>query len=597
MKWGEHHTSDNNTPLDNITPQTLRQHLSPNISVLKTNQTFIFGLRLFAPDNHLSAWITRESTREILRNQQMEITISNSKSSSGNVVTAGYILMKHPIYTQRYFFLLSLRKALPTNTPFFDLAIHRRTPHGETTAHIVVKCGENHITGLSEILSAYLDGQRNNTALFVASQAVKSMTQEEIGKMFDAHKKYVDDIQRLTLYPKVINIDRKRPEHNGNDTIIRTTRAWAQTLKTAQGQSLRCDVENGGSDRRAYLLVVSQHLDRAKIELHNYLQALHTATRHSRGSTDDERRQTDPKRPTEIYIPTPAVMNNLKFLNTLTSEEVWKSAPTTIRSPMPQARHPYASHKGASPPAQPPTMDTLRPRTQKTSPNQKTGNYLSAPSNRDKQIDFPPLHSNDTRQDDTTVGTTASNFTRTTYRNNQNAFNSKFKELEDQINSHSQEFQAIHTRFDSLNEQILRNMQIASEHSKKFSQMERQFHDMNTAVQILLQRSNNLQQSPVASYPPSYPAITPATQDPRIPADEDNSTEEIGHTNAATAIAGSSSQSVASAYTASRTSVESIPISSPEKKRIRSNDRPHSHTDVQEPSAQYDESTPVDPDL
>ena len=334
VKWGEQHTPDNNAPLATITSETIRQYLSPNISVLKSNKTFIFGIRLCAPDNHLSAWITRANTRELLQTHHMEITISNSKSSSGNVITAGYILMKHPIYTQRYFFLLSLRKALPPNTPFFDLAIHRRTPHGETTAHIVVKCGENHITGLSEILSNYLDGQKNNTALFVASQAVKSMTQEEIGKMFDAHRQYVDDIQRLTLYPKVINIDRERPKQQGSNTITRSTRQWAQTLKTDQGKSLRCDVENGGADRRAYLLVVSQHLDRAKVELHNYLQALTTATRYSqRDHSDNDHRPAEPTRPTEIYIPTPAVMNNLKFLNTLTSAEVWKCAPTTIRSP------------------------------------------------------------------------------------------------------------------------------------------------------------------------------------------------------------------------------------------------------------------------
>ena len=82
--------------------------------------------------------------------------------------------------------------------------------------HLVVKCGENHLTGLSEILSSYLDGHVRNTALFVASQAVKSMTQEEIAKMFDAHTTFIDSIQRLSLYPKVINIDRDRQEKYGN---------------------------------------------------------------------------------------------------------------------------------------------------------------------------------------------------------------------------------------------------------------------------------------------------------------------------------------------------------------------------------------------
>ena len=594
VKWGEQHTPDNNEPLDTITPDKVRQYLSPNISVLKTNRTFVFGLRLCASDNHLSAWITRENTRELLRSHYMEITISNSKSSSGNVVTAGYVLMKHPIYTQRYFFLLALRKALPPHTPFFDLAIHRRTPHGHTTAHIVVKCGENHITALSEILSVYLDGHKNNTALFVASQAVKTMTQEEIGKMFSAHTKYVEDTQRLTLFPKVINIDRERAEHYDGNMITRSSREWARQLKTEHGSSLRCDVENGGPDRRAYLLVVSQHLDRAKIELHNYLQALITATGSSTDPSDRNRGQrTEPKRPTEIYIPTPAVRNNLQFLNTLTSEEVWKSAPSTIRTPPSHQQHAnsnYASHKMAPPAPTKTTTATHRPPPPPTPATNPTNNTYSNATNNEQPTDFPPLNSTATRPDDTTVGTTASNFTRTTsYQNNQHAYNSKFQELEDQINSHTQEFQAIHNRFDSLNEQILRNMQIASEHSKHFSQMERQFNDMNAAIQTLLHRSN-------ASLTTRQPATFPIHEEQSIPETSKRQGDQQGDTNSEH-FAGPSSQSVASASTDSRTSVESIPISSPEKKRIRSHNPSHLSTDVQDQSAQYKESAPVDPDL
>ena len=206
VKWGEPQTPATTISLDTVAPEQIRQYLSPRISTLQGTKTFVFGMRLCAPDNHYNQWISQPTTREILREQKLEITVSNSKCSSGNVVTAGYILMKHPQYTHRYFYLLSLRKDLPSNTPFFDLANHNRTPDGLSTPHLVVKCGENHLTGLSEILSAHLDGQKSNTALFVASQAVKSMTQEEIATMFRAHTQFIDNIQRLALYPKVINI-------------------------------------------------------------------------------------------------------------------------------------------------------------------------------------------------------------------------------------------------------------------------------------------------------------------------------------------------------------------------------------------------------
>jgi hypothetical protein len=96
----------------------------------------------------------------------------------------------------------------------------------KTIPHLVVKCGENHITGISEILSLFLDGRLRNTALFVASQAVKSMTQEEIAQMFNAHTTFIDSLQCLSLYPKVINIDRARQENHGSSITNRIYLAW-----------------------------------------------------------------------------------------------------------------------------------------------------------------------------------------------------------------------------------------------------------------------------------------------------------------------------------------------------------------------------------
>jgi hypothetical protein len=73
-------------------------------------------------------------------------------------------------------------------------------------------------------------------------------------------------------------------------------------------------------------------------------------------------------------------------------------------------------------------------------------------------------------------------FTRFTHTNNQNIYNSKFQEIEAQINQRQQEFHAIHTRFDSINEQLLRNMTIASNHSKQFTHLEHQVSEMNDAL-------------------------------------------------------------------------------------------------------------------
>jgi hypothetical protein len=76
VKWGGQYTPTNNTPLSNIPPDKIRNFLSPNISLLKTNKTFIFGLRLSAPDNHLNGWIyPRFHTRHIARQQDGNYTI------------------------------------------------------------------------------------------------------------------------------------------------------------------------------------------------------------------------------------------------------------------------------------------------------------------------------------------------------------------------------------------------------------------------------------------------------------------------------------------------------------------------------------------
>lgn len=378
-------------------------------------------------------------------------------------------------------------------------------------------------------------------------------------------------------------------------------------LKTTDGSiPLRCDAENGGQDRRAYLLVPTQHLNEAKLELQKYLQAL---TYHSRTHTQtppgngDETTSRTPTRPTEIYIPTPAVLNNLKFLNTLSSEEIWKCAPATIRTPQSTTKtthktaaigtphgsinrysntdipHTQTHHMAALPqdPAKPPPI-SLTPQ-QQPHPHQQPTVNLS---------DFPPLHGA-SQQDDTTMGTTASNYSRTILTNNQHHYNARFQEIDDQIKQHQQEFNAIHTRFDSINDQLLRNMTIASEHSKQFTSLEKQVNEMNDALRILLQRSEVSFGGTVTRYsqlaPPDATQIIPQNL-------HAGNQEHSGKTD-------HSSMSGASFTSKSRSSSESIKITSPEKKRIRKTniDQTNIPSVDQEKRAQYETSTPDDNDL
>lgn len=54
-------------------------------------------------------------TSEMLQQNGLSFTLSNSTCTSGNVVVAGYILFKHPDLIHRNFYLRSLRRTLPAS--------------------------------------------------------------------------------------------------------------------------------------------------------------------------------------------------------------------------------------------------------------------------------------------------------------------------------------------------------------------------------------------------------------------------------------------------------------------------------------------------
>ena len=227
---------------------------SPKISNLDSYGMTIFGIRICATDPAFSTgtWLTDSTVKEALAKHRVELNISNSTCDSGKMVVAGAILLKHPQYTHRLYFLLALRRCLPNHTPFFDIGIHQRTTGGIDSPHLVVKCGENHQEALTEILSNFMDGKQT-TAIYIGTQVLQSMTQEATEDLFDTHQKYVNSIQRLPLSPQIVNIDRVRDEHRpaGEFAHSRSTRAWANSLLTPEGKTLQCDAENGGRDKKS----------------------------------------------------------------------------------------------------------------------------------------------------------------------------------------------------------------------------------------------------------------------------------------------------------------------------------------------------------
>jgi uncharacterized coiled-coil protein SlyX len=307
----------------------IRKFISPRITHLESSGQFIFGLRISMGDSTPSRWINDRRTKRTMQENSINISISNSKTNSGDVVLAGHILLKHPEFTHRTYYLMSLRRSIPETTPYFDIGLVYTTPHGEKIPHLIVKCGSNHVTALTEVLSAHLDGKKT-TALFLATSMLKTMTTEEAYELFATHKTFTASIQRLPLFPQVINIDRVRTEYNSNSLPTeRSTRDWATSLRsTDTGNLFRCDAENGGKDKRAYLLVPTAFLDQVKTEYEQYKHRLKQS-----GQFRNFNSQTDSinDRPQEIYVPTAAVLRNLHFMQNMSSESIWKAAPASVR--------------------------------------------------------------------------------------------------------------------------------------------------------------------------------------------------------------------------------------------------------------------------
>jgi hypothetical protein len=247
----------------------IREYISPKITNLESTKQFVFGLRITMRNKSPSAWISDITTKSTMVQEHININISNSKCDSGDIVVAGHLLLKHPIHTHQTFYLMSLRRQLPESTPFFDISPTSTTPTGDKIYHLVVRCGANHANVLMDILSEHLDGDKNTT-LFFGHKQMETMTAEEVSDVFRVHQAFLDSTQRLLLSPAIVNVDRPREETSqAGEKMARSTRDWVMTLKKPDGQSLQCDVENGGKDHKAYMIVPTEYLDVAKSELEN----------------------------------------------------------------------------------------------------------------------------------------------------------------------------------------------------------------------------------------------------------------------------------------------------------------------------------------
>ena len=161
----------------------------PSITIMPLQSMVVFSIRYGFSDLNPTIWRNKALTKEILKDFDTKVGISNSKSTSGRLVIAGYILLESPNLTHRIRYLQILRSELPETTPGFDILLNCRTPADQMIDHLAIQCGEHHVHPLSNALLNVLDGKR--AGVYIPRFAFVSMTTEEVLSIFMKHDSYV----------------------------------------------------------------------------------------------------------------------------------------------------------------------------------------------------------------------------------------------------------------------------------------------------------------------------------------------------------------------------------------------------------------------
>jgi hypothetical protein len=183
-----------------LNPTELRDFITPTVTFIKSTRQIIFGLR-FGFLGNPKQWQFCDRTNAVLKEQHLVVRLSNSSSTSGKIVIAGYILFKAPNTTHRHRYTQFLRSQLPEAAPYFDLIRVTRSPMDQLIPHLAIQCGERHVTPLSQALSHILTGQ--GTAVFIPRYALSAMTDEQVTQHFQFHEKWAKSLKPIPLKPHI----------------------------------------------------------------------------------------------------------------------------------------------------------------------------------------------------------------------------------------------------------------------------------------------------------------------------------------------------------------------------------------------------------
>jgi hypothetical protein len=160
----------------------------------------IIGIQICTTDSTFTTgnWIKNEKVKASLAFHNVEVQISNSLCDSGNMTTAGVILLKHPSFTHRMDFLLIRRKL-----HIYTLYWHRSTQKdaqrnwmSSPSCEMWSKSAQS-----SDRDTLWIHWWKTNNGTLYWHQLLASMTQEATEDIFDIHQKNVQFNSKITLVP------------------------------------------------------------------------------------------------------------------------------------------------------------------------------------------------------------------------------------------------------------------------------------------------------------------------------------------------------------------------------------------------------------
>ena len=553
--------ADHQSSISKLSPPELRTYL-PSTITISADRLITVQIRFGFFGTTPSKWRNQKSTKEKLERYKVTVAISNSTSTSGKLLIAGYILLKAPMTTHRLRYLQSLRQSLPDNTPPFDILLHKRSPvSDDVVPHLAVQCGTKHVHALSEALCSLLTG--TNSALFMPRSVVADMTDDKVNEFFHQHDIYCKDLRSHPLTPLLRNLDKARKEYNpdGSLSIERTTREWARSLTDDQSK-FHFDVVNGGLDQLAYLIFPSTHATLAAAHVDSYKKRLYRR----RQREDQFKKDVGP--PTTVHL-SRRVIANLEFMERLCANKS-KDKPSESNS--------KASEADASSSASASTTSSV---TQATKPPTSLEALRELYKEKETGFDESSVQSTSEisegsdKSEATTIASTTSGKTKDSGR--MSTSSAKVRQLDEVLRRHKSDSAQVQAKQSERVSQIERQLQRVHEFDTKLDTIQTDFssrlslfegrmeESMNSNMEKLLALVQHLHPQPSGTSG-SNQAGEPHSSHSSTKLSDNTVIQQINHLDSE----GSSTSESLSSKASVTSSVSPDPIHSPEHKKLKS---------------------------